>query len=148
MWLFSRSTLYGVSALVVAVAGFAAAQEAHWLHQTTKIEIALESGGPCKLGQPLFVMIRNHSSRPVYGVGFELRASKRGTDDNLVSSGFGRWDGIIPAGATTGVCWSYPSLRWEEDLKGSRRNAPIIRSPEKSSLEWSIELSNVSFANE
>jgi hypothetical protein len=148
-WLVSRKILLCVSMLALVLAGMAAAREGYLQHQRTKVEVALEAGGPCKFAEPLFVVISNHSSSTVRGVGFQLQARKRGQPANLVPDGLGNWDGVIPPGGTAGVCWSYPALGWEKDAKTASlaRPEPRTANPDKSSLEWSVARGNVVFAN-
>lgn len=83
---------------------------------------------------PLWVTIRNGSSKALERVGFRLEARRRGYSSNLATSNTYYSDKFPEPGRTYGSCWSAP-------LKSATKDDPH-------DLEWTIGTSSITFATE
>ena len=78
-------------------------------------------------------------------VSFVLEARRPGYSRNLVRSGYLQWDKIIKPGENSGACWRYARLDDDEyDVFTGVVNRSVT---DKSTLEWSVTVSHVSFAD-
>jgi hypothetical protein len=131
IWRFFRNTLLVIVGLVVlgALAGGAVAGWYWW--RLSRVTVTLKQQVGCAADFPLNVTIYNGHWSPVHKTYFVLRARAPGYSTDVVSDGYRSWDKIIEPYKRESACWAYPGVQ--------------ARESDKSKLEWSVELRDVTF---